>query len=128
MKLLIIVIFVIGMSLIALAVSQQLRGIEQSIQKNNAKVLQQLYDIEQLIQKNNVLEITDSNVASCVTGLFAVNTFNLPGFNGSIIGEQVICAKDWKISNIYGPSIEAFEDTIQFNETDKLPIIIQPSD
>ena len=35
-----------------------------------------------------------------------------------IVGESVICAKDWQISNIYGPDAEAFYGRIKLREWD----------
>ena len=35
-----------------------------------------------------------------------------------IVGETVICAKDWQISNIYGPDAEAFYGRIKLREWD----------
>ena len=42
---------------------------------------------------------------TCFTGKVEVvrGTAWEPGVNISIVGEQVICAKEWKISNLYGP-------------------------
>lgn len=36
----------------------------------------------------------------------------------TIIGEAIICGRDWHISNIYGPSIEAWDGPINFEEFD----------
>lgn len=35
-----------------------------------------------------------------------------------IVGETVICARDWQISNIYGPDAEAFYGKIKLREWD----------
>ena len=35
-----------------------------------------------------------------------------------IVGEAVICAKDWQISNIYGPDAETFYGRIKLREWD----------
>jgi len=45
-----------------------------------------------------------------------------PDINGEaasiIIGEAVICAKDWHISNIYGPNADIFYGRIKLREWD----------
>ena len=45
------------------------------------------------------------------------------GFMISIVGEQVICARDWKLSGIYGPvgALEANPDKpITFSDLDEI--------
>ena len=45
------------------------------------------------------------------------------GFMISIVGEQLLCARDWKMSNIYGPvgSLEANPDRpLTFNDLQKM--------
>jgi len=36
----------------------------------------------------------------------------------TIIGEVVICARDWQISNIYGPDVETFYGRIKLRDWD----------
>jgi hypothetical protein len=33
-----------------------------------------------------------------------------------IIGEKLLCAPEWKISNLYGPNLDDLEDPIYFND------------
>ena len=39
----------------------------------------------------------------CFTGAIQIIDGSSNGVEISVIGEQVICAKEWKISNLYGP-------------------------
>jgi len=53
----------------------------------------------------------------CMDGAVRVITMNQVGeLQMNIVGEQVICAREWKWSNIYGPSLGAFEGPIQFKD------------
>ena len=40
---------------------------------------------------------------SCFTGAIRIVDGSRNGVEISVIGEQVICAKEWKISNLFGP-------------------------
>ena len=40
---------------------------------------------------------------SCFTGAIRIVDGSRNGVEISVVGEQVICAKEWKISNLYGP-------------------------
>ena len=49
---------------------------------------------------------------SCVYGKVGIQTLVFDGPSGqtgnlTILGEQVLCAKDWRITNTYGPSLPA---------------------
>ena len=42
-----------------------------------------------------------------------------------IVGEAVICAKDWQISNIYGPDAETFYGRIKLRDWDSEEFFIE---
>lgn len=55
-------------------------------------------------------KISDMLALKCISGKFEIKTSSpdLP-FDTATIGEQVICARDWHISNnIYGPTVEDY--------------------
>lgn len=79
------------------------------------------------VQSLNESSTSTDNALLCVTGLFSISTINTPEVKGHIIGEQVVCARDWHISHIYGPTIEDYiKSKIKFERTDTVPVIGEP--
>ncbi len=50
----------------------------------------------------------------CLRGQVVVNP-NAP-FDAVIIGESMICARDWKLSGIYGPTLDDLDGPIEFRD------------
>lgn len=64
-----------------------------------------------------VVYIEEHEPRTCIIGDFRfVEKKAVRGFNpnepiqGTFVGEQLVCARDWQFGNIYGPSIEAYLD------------------
>ena len=59
----------------------------------------------------------------CFTGAIRIVDGSRNGVEISVIGEQVICAKEWKISNLFGPvgTLESNPDTpLIFKDLNKM--------
>ncbi len=50
----------------------------------------------------------------CLKGQVVVNP-NAP-FDSVIIGESMICARDWKLTGIYGPTLDELDGPIEFSD------------
>ena len=50
----------------------------------------------------------------CFNG--TVQVYESTTFSSAVIGESIICARDWYISNIYGPDLDAFDKPLKFNK------------
>lgn len=54
---------------------------------------------------------------TCLNGRVVVEVDRATfGTASVIVGESVICGRDWKISGIYGPTIEDWDAPIEFND------------
>ena len=61
--------------------------------------------VEVLVEK--IVEVPDESPMECLAGKLQLFSMGKPEVEGRIIGDQIVCARDWQVSGIFGPSIDA---------------------
>ena len=74
------------------------------------------------------IEIVETvETRKCMTQQIYITSQSMSNPPYMIIGEAVICANDWKISNVYGPDAETFYGQIELRDWDSKEFIEEES-